>query len=455
MSLFISNNNYPFFSFLIPLFLQSYKNLHGKRMNLLEVGYYTFRNGKLFCEEVPVEEIARQVGTPAYIYSKNYMKEQFLSFTNAFNGINHTIFFAAKSNFNLNVIKLFYDLGAGVDVNSSGELYRVKKIGVDPKRVILTGVGKTTEEIKLGLEFGVKMIKAESISEVIMIDKIAREMNLIAPVAIRINPDVDAKTHPYISTGLAKNKFGIDALEVEKIFVEANKLKNINLCGIDMHIGSQITTVEPFAEAIGKMADMYYCLTTLGIPLKHFDIGGGMGVRYNEEKIFSPGQLAEKVQDQLKELNCEIMFEPGRYLTANAGILVTEIQYIKKNRGKNFIIIDAAMTELLRPALYGAYHHIQPVNVEERRNIIADIVGGVCESSDYLAKDREIQECKEKELLAVMTTGAYAMVMSSNYNGRRRPPEVIVDKDKFYVSRSRETYEHLLWDEKIISGLHQ
>ncbi len=424
-------------------------------MNLFEEGYYKYRNNKLFCEEIPVEEIAKQVGTPVFIYSKSYMKDQFLLFTKAFDKVNHTVFFAAKSNFNLNVIKLFLDLGSGVDVNSSGELFRAMKVGVDPKKVILTGVGKTAEEIKMGLEFGVKMIKAESISEAIMIDKIARDMNLVAPVAIRINPDVDAKTHPYISTGLAKNKFGIDALEVEKIFLVANNLKNIDLCGIDMHIGSQITTIEPFAEAIDKMADMYYRLVKLGIPLKHFDIGGGMGVRYKDEKVFSPDLLASRVQDQLIALGCEIMFEPGRYLTANAGILVTEIQYIKKNRNKNFIIVDAAMTELFRPALYGAYHHIQPVKAEDRENIIADVVGGVCESSDYLAKDREISECKEKELLAVMTTGAYSMVMSSNYNGRRRPPEVIVDKDKFYITRSRETYEHLLWDEKVIDNLHQ
>ncbi|MCX6151825.1 MAG: diaminopimelate decarboxylase [Ignavibacteriales bacterium] len=423
-------------------------------MNLLELGSFHYKEKKLYCEQKSVEEIAETVGTPVFIYSKNYLVNQYKEFDKAFVGINHNIFFAIKSNFNLNVIKILLDQGSGVDVNSGGELYRALKAGATPNKILFSGVGKTAEEIKMALQHGVKLIKAESLSETNLIDKIAGEMKKTAPVAIRINPNVDAKTHPYISTGLAENKFGIDSSKAEEIFLECSKLKNIRLCGIDMHIGSQITSIEPFVEAIEKMAELFKKLKLSGIPLQHFDIGGGMGVMYKEENFFSLFKLSERVKEILLQLDCEILFEPGRFLTANAGILVAEIQYIKQNRNKIFFIVDAAMTELLRPTLYGAYHHIQPVKINDRKDIIVDVVGPVCESGDFLAKDRTITECIEGEKLAVLSAGAYGMVMSSNYNARRRPPEVIVDGDRFFISRSRESFEHLLWDEKIIDELH-
>ncbi|MGE5402601.1 MAG: diaminopimelate decarboxylase [Ignavibacteriales bacterium] len=419
-------------------------------MELFETGPFHYLNDKLYCEHKAVEEIIEEVGTPAYIYSKNHFTEQYKAFDEAFRDVKHAIFYAAKSNFNLNVMKTFADLGSGIDVNSAGELYRAKKIGLDPSRIILSGVGKTASEIKLALEYNIKLIKAESFEELLLINKVAGQVNAIAPVALRINPDVDPKTHPYISTGLAENKFGIEASQAEEIYTEGAKLENVLLTGIDMHIGSQITSIAPYAEAIAKMAELFKRIKAKGVPLAHFDVGGGMGVRYKNETVFSPEELAAAVKDTLKSLDCEIMFEPGRYFTANGGILVTEVLYTKKNRDKNFIIVDAAMTELIRPSLYSAYHHVQPVRLHSRKDVTVDIVGPVCESGDFLAKNRALEECQQGEKLAVMTTGAYGMVMSSNYNGRRRPPEILVDGDKFHVTRSRESYEHLLWDEELI-----
>jgi len=420
-------------------------------MNYFNSDYFTYQNNELFCEKVSLTEIAEKTGTPAFIYSKKFFVDRYLEFTEAFKSVNHKIFFAAKSNFNLNVIKLFNDLGSGVDVNSEGEFYRALKAGVNPKDMLLTGVGKTDAEIKLGLEKDVLMIKAESLEEVYVINKIAGQLGKIAPVAIRVNPDVDPLTHPYISTGLAKNKFGIDASLAEKVFTECPKLKNINLTGIDMHIGSQITSVEPFVEATIKMAELFKKIKSSGIDLKHFDIGGGIGISYNDEKPFTPEELAEKLIPIFVQMDAEIFFEPGRYLTANGGVLLTEVLYTKTNSlNKNFVVINAAMTELLRPSLYKAYHHIQPVKKKDESDITADIVGPVCESGDYLAKEREISKLNRGDLLTIMSAGAYAMVMSSNYNARKRPPEIMVDGDKFFIIRSRESLDHLIYDEKII-----
>ncbi len=316
---------------------------------------------------------------------------------------------------------------------------------------MLTGVGKTDYEIKFGLENNVYLIKAESEEEVLAISKIAGKMNKIAPVAIRINPDVDPQTHPYISTGLAENKFGIDTNLAYDLFMRCSKLKNIELTGIDMHIGSQITRVDPFVEATIKMAELYKQIQSAGIPLKHFDIGGGIGVRYNDEIPFTPKDFAEKLVPIFMQMNTEILFEPGRFLTANGGVLLTEVLFTKENSlGKNFTVVDAAMTELLRPSIYKSYHHIQPVIKNEEAEIVTDIVGPVCESGDYLAKNRTISKVSRKDVLAIMSAGAYGMVMSSNYNARRRPPEILVDGDKHYSIRSRETFEHMLYDEKLL-----
>jgi len=398
-----------------------------------------------------VEKLAKEFGTPLYIYSKNHFIKQYQEFEKAFKSIDHKIFYAMKSNFNLSVINTFVKLGSGIDANSEGEFFRALKAGADPSKIILTSVGKTKNEIKLGLEHNVLMIKAESEEEIELINIIAQQMNKTAKVAIRVNPDVDAKTHPYISTGLSSNKFGIDSKSALRIYKSRNKYKNIQFTGIDMHIGSQITSIDPFCEAVEKLSELYFEIEKDGLKLEHFDVGGGIGVTYNNEQSFTIEDFAEKTIPLFKRLNCEIIFEPGRFLTANAGILVTEVLYTKQNGDKNFIIVDAAMNDLLRPSIYEAYHHIQPIQKSENsKNIIADVVGPVCESGDYFARDRELSESKSGEYLAIMSAGAYGMVMSSNYNGRRRPAEILVDSSKYDVIRSRETFEHLLWDEKIL-----
>ena len=420
-------------------------------MHYFETEFIKYKNNELFIENVKVSELIKQFGTPLYVYSKNHFINQYKKFDNAFSEIDHQVFYAMKSNFNLSVINTFVQLGSGVDVNSEGELFRALKTGISPTKLILTGVGKTKDEIRLGLDKKVMMIKAESEEEVELINKIASEMNIIAPVALRVNPDVDAKTHPYISTGLSKNKFGIDSSTALSIYRRRNEFNNIQFTGIDMHIGSQITTIEPFVEAISKMSDLYFQLRNEGLELKHFDVGGGIGVQYNNEKSFTLEEFAERTIPLFKKLNCKILFEPGRYLTANGGILLTEVLYNKQNGNKKFIIVDAAMNDLLRPSIYQAYHHIQPIEQhKDRIDIVADIVGPVCETGDYFARDREIIKTYSGEFLAIMSAGAYGMTMSSNYNARRRPPEIIVDKENVFVSRSRETFDHLLWDEKIM-----
>ncbi len=421
-------------------------------MYLFDSSYFTYKNNELFCENVPVKKILSEVGTPAYIYSKNFLIDRYKEFSDAFRDIPHTIFYAAKSNFNINVIKTFVDLGSGVDVNSEGELKRALLAGADPKKMILTGVGKTINEIRLGLQKDLLMIKAESEDELELINLIAGEMNKTVRVAIRVNPDVDAQTHPYISTGLSENKFGIDAKRAVHLYKDKNRFKNIVYSGIDMHIGSQITSTQPFAEAVEKLAKIYFGLKESGVKLEHFDVGGGIGVKYLNEEAFSVADYAKAILPTLKKLNCHVFFEPGRFLTANGGILAAQVLYTKKNGEKKFLITDAAMNDMIRPSIYGAHHHIQPVEIlSERAEIIADIVGPVCESGDFLGRKRKIQETKRGEYLAVMSAGAYGIVMASNYNARRRPPEILVDGDQFKVIRGRETYDHLLFDEKIVA----
>lgn len=421
-------------------------------MDYFSSDYFTYKNNILYCEEVSVPEIIKAAGTPVYIYSKKFLTDQYKEFSEAFKEIPHTIFYAAKSNFNLSVIKTFLSLGSGVDVNSQGELFRALKAGASPEKIILSGVGKTEEEITLAIEKNLLMIKAESEQEIEAINEIASRMKKTAHVAIRVNPDVDPKTHPYISTGLGENKFGIDSESSLKIFENYKKYSNIKFTGIDMHLGSQITALEPFTDAVDKLSEIFFKVKDYGLNLDHFDVGGGVGVKYNNEDVFTIREYAEALMPKLKKLKCRVFFEPGRYLNANGGILAAKIIYTKTNsslRDKNFIIVDAAMNDLLRPSFYNAYHHIQPVKLNSERNdITADIVGPVCESGDYFAKNRVVADCKRGEHLAIMSAGAYSVVMSSNYNARRKPPEVLVSGNKFSIVRSRETFDHLIYDEK-------
>jgi diaminopimelate decarboxylase len=420
-------------------------------MEYLKSEYFTYGlDNSLYCDKVPVKEIINKTGTPVYIYSKKFFEDRYKEFSQAFQGVKHKVFYSVKANFNLNVIKIFYDLGSGIDVNSEGEFYRAFKAGVDPKKILMTGVGKTPDEIRLALEKDMLMIKAESIEEIELINEIAGKMKKKARVAFRVNPDVNPRTHPYISTGLSQNKFGIGVEEASDLFRDFEKFGNISFTGIDMHIGSQITTIEPFAEAVDKLSEFYFKIKSYGVRIEHFDVGGGIGVSYNGEKSFSVSEYADALLLKLKKLDCEIFFEPGRFLTANGGILVTKVLFNKKNNLKNFVIVDAAMNDLLRPSIYSAYHHIQPVEISRSdKDIAADIVGPVCESGDFFAKDRTITETKSGKYLAIMSAGAYGMVMSSNYNARRRPAEAMVTEDKFKIIRSRETFDHLLYDEII------
>ena len=417
-------------------------------MELIETKYFTYRDNKIYCGNIPVTDIIETAGSPVYIYNKQFFEDRYKEFDNAFSEINHEIYFAIKSNFNLSVIKTFADLGSGTDVNSRGEMFRALKAGVSPSKIILSGVGKTADEIKMGIEHDILVLKAESEEEILLINEIAGGMNKTARVAIRVNPDVNAETHPYISTGLMHNKFGLNISEAVSLFSMGAKLKNIEFTGIDMHIGSQIIKIDPFAEAIDKLSEVYFGLKSKGIKLKHFDIGGGMGVSYKGEEVFTIDEFAAALIPRLKKLNCKIFFEPGRYLTANGGILVSQVLFTKMSNEKKFLIVDAAMNDLLRPSIYNAYHHIQPVELSpNREDILADIVGPVCESGDFFAKERVIAQLNREEYLAILSCGSYGMVMSSNYNGRRRPPEVMVDNDSFRIVRGRESYDHLLWDE--------
>jgi diaminopimelate decarboxylase len=420
-------------------------------MEYLKSEYFTYGlDNSLYCDKVPVKEIINKTGTPVYIYSKEFFEDRYKEFSQAFQGVKHKVFYSVKANFNLNVIKIFYDLGSGIDVNSEGEFYRAFKAGVDPKKMLMTGVGKTPDEIRLAIEKDMLMIKAESSEEIELINEIAGKMKKKVRVAVRVNPDVNPQTHPYISTGLSQNKFGIGVEEASDLFRDFEKFGNISFTGIDMHIGSQITTIEPFAEAVDKLSEFYFKIKSYGVRIEHFDVGGGIGVSYNGEKSFSVSEYADALLPKLKKLDCEIFFEPGRFLTANGGILITKVLFNKKNNLKNFVIVDAAMNDLLRPSIYSAYHHIQPVEISRSdKDIAADIVGPVCESGDFFAKDRTITETKSGKYLAIMSAGAYGMVMSSNYNARRRPAEVLVEGNKFKIIRSRETFDHLLYDEKI------
>lgn len=423
-------------------------------MILLESEYFNYKGNTLFCEGVPVEKIIQETGTPAYIYSRKYFQDRYNEFYSAFREVDPQIFFAVKSNFNISVINTFARLGSGADVNSEGEYYRALKAGINPSKMILSGVGKTSKEIQLGIENNLLMIKAESEEEILAINDIAKKLNKIAPVAIRVNPDVDAGTHPYISTGLMENKFGINSNDAYDIFSSLRGLKNIRFTGIDMHIGSQINKMEPFIEAVEKISELWFRVKEKGIALEHFDLGGGIGIRYKDEKTFSLSKYAEKLIPLLKEMGCRVLFEPGRFLTGNGGILAASVLFTKSSNDKKFIITDAAMNDLLRPSIYNAYHHIQPVNIESKEqqkskaDIVADIVGPVCESGDFFAKGRVISQMKGGDKIAILSTGAYGMVMSSNYNGRRRPPEIMVDGDKYKVVRTRESFDHIMLDEE-------
>lgn len=414
---------------------------------------FSYKNNKLYCENIDLDEITSFIGTPFYVYSKKSFVDRYNSFNQAFSDIDHKIFYAVKANSNLTVMKIFYSLGAGLDVNSGGELFRALKIDANPKNILFTGVGKTEEEILMGLRNEIFLFKIESFQELELINSLAKKENKIAKIAIRVNPNVDPNTHPYITTGLYESKFGISQEDAIEAFKLASNLSNLEIAGIDMHIGSQITDVSAFKEAVTLMNELIYQLRNLGIQISHFDVGGGLGVQYNDDPVPDVFDYANAIKEELKKSVCKILLEPGRYLTADAGALITKTLFTKNHRNKKFLIVDAAVNDLMRPAFYNSYHNILPLKELEREIVEYDIVGPACETGDFFAKNRKFVETQRGELIAIMSAGAYGFCMSSNYNSRKRVAEVLVDDDKFYVIRDRESFEDLIRNEKIVNEI--
>lgn len=406
--------------------------------------FFNYKNGELFAEGVPVKEIAANAGTPVYIYSYNTLLRHFKAYEKAFDDIPHIICFALKANSNSAVIRLLATHGCGADVVSGGELFRALKSGVSPQKIVYAGVGKTEEEIIYALKNKILMFNVESDDELLEIDRIAGKMKMKAPIALRINPDIDPKTHPYISTGLKKHKFGIPIEKALECYGLANNLKNIAIVGVHKHIGSQITEISPFVDALKRILALIDSLIKQGISIKYLDIGGGLGITYKDEKPPYPSHLARNILPLLSKRNLTLVIEPGRSIVGNAGILVTKVLYLKKVENKEFVIVNAGMNDLIRPSIYGAYHNIQPVIENSRDEVTVDIVGPICESGDFLAKDRQISRVEKGEYLAVMSAGAYGYAMSSNYNSRPRPAEVLVKDNEYAIIRQRETYKDLI-----------
>ncbi len=410
---------------------------------------FNYVKDELWCENVPIAKIAGEVGTPFYLYSYETLSNHFKVFDESFSVLPHIVCFAAKANSNIAILRIFAQLGGGMDIVSGGELYRSIKAGVDPRKIVYSGVGKKIEEIEYALASNILMFNVESSQELQVINACAEKMGKKAGIALRVNPDVDPQTHPHISTGLKENKFGIDVDMALKQYRVAKTFNNIDIIGISCHIGSQVTKMPPFLEAFGHLKNLFSLLKAEGITIKYIDLGGGLGIRYNQEEPPHPSEYAAALISLTDKLDCTFIFEPGRVIVGNAGILVTKVLYTKSNINKNFIIVDAGMNDLVRPSLYSSYHHIQPVIKKQRMEAVADVVGPICESGDYLAKDRHLPVFERDDLLAVMSAGAYGFTMSSNYNSRPRIAEILVKEDKFYSIRKREDYSDIIKGEEI------
>ncbi len=404
---------------------------------------FKYKNSELYAEDVPVKQIVNELGTPLYIYSHKTLARHYEAFENAFDGFPHIICFALKANSNPAILRALAKKGGGGDVVSGGELYLALKAGIPAKKIVYAGVGKTAEEIRYSLKSRILMFNIESSDELAHINEIAGELGTRAPVALRVNPDINAVTHPYISTGLKKHKFGIPMEEAVESYRVAAGLSNIGILGIHCHIGSQITEISPFVEAVKKVLLLAKKLRSQGIGIKYLDIGGGLGIAYDNNVTPHPQELADGIIPLISENNFTLIIEPGRSIAGNAGILVTKVLYLKKSGGKDFVIVDAGMNDLIRPSLYEAYHHILPVKKNRRTEIQADVVGPICESGDFLAKDRKLNRPLHGDLLAVMSAGGYGFSMSSNYNSRLKPAEALVRGDEYYVIRKREQYGNL------------
>ena len=413
---------------------------------LMNNDFVTEKNNSFFIEEVDFKILAEKYGTPLYIYSKQSILHQISSLQEALSDINHLICFAVKSNSNLSVLNLIKNAGCGFDIVSGGELKRVIALGNYNTNVVFSGVGKSKDEIEYALEHNILAFNIESEPELIRLNNIAKKFAKKANISIRVNPNVDAKTHPYISTGLKDNKFGLDEKKAIELYSLAKTMDYINITGIDCHIGSQLTDLSPFEDTFIKLANMIDHLQTIGIELDHIDIGGGIGISYNDEKITPLNHYVSMIKKYLSKYNKKIILEPGRLIIGKAGILLTKVEYIKRSEHKNFIVVDAAMNDLMRQSLYGAHHHVINISNPKKSDEIFDIVGPICETGDFLAKDRQIS-ASEDDLLAFMDAGAYGFSMSSNYNTRPKIAEILVDQTDFKLIRQRETFDDLIQHE--------
>lgn len=408
------------------------------------MNHFNYKNNHLYCEDVKVADIASKVGTPFYLYSHATVKQHFKVFDNAFSGIKHLTCFSVKANSSLAILRLFLNEGSGLDIVSGGELFRALRAGAQGNKIVYSGVGKQIEDLEYAIKSGILMFNAESSQEIHTIDEVAGRLGKKARIAIRVNPDVDPQTHPYISTGLKENKFGIEINEAFNQYLVANKLPNLKVEGISCHIGSQLTNIRPFEDALVKVIKLIEYLKHAGITIKYLDIGGGLGITYKDEKPPHPDKYALAIKKTLNNPDLTLITEPGRVIMGNAGVMITKVIYSKTAGDKLFYIMDAAMNDLMRPSLYDAFHAIQPVEIFHRKKVIADIVGPICESGDFFAKERQMEAYQPQELMAIMSAGAYGFTMSSNYNSRTRPCEVMVKNNCFYIIRNRETYEDLI-----------
>ncbi|UVO18510.1 diaminopimelate decarboxylase [Stutzerimonas stutzeri] len=410
---------------------------------------FSYRDGQLFAEGVALSALAQRFGTPTYVYSRAHIEAQYRAYADALDGMPHLVCFAVKANSNLGVLNVLARLGAGFDIVSRGELERVLAAGGQPDRIVFSGVGKTRDDMRRALEVGVHCFNVESTDELERLQQVAAELGVKAPVSLRVNPDVDAGTHPYISTGLKENKFGIAIADAEAVYTRAAELANLQVVGVDCHIGSQLTSLPPFLDALDRLLGLIDRLAARGIHIRHLDLGGGLGVRYRDEQPPLAGDYIQAVRQRIEGRGLALVFEPGRSIVANAGVLLTRVEYLKHTAHKDFAIVDAAMNDLIRPALYQAWMNVVAVQPREGEGRRYDIVGPICETGDFLAKDRTL-ELAEGDLLAVCSAGAYGFVMSSNYNTRGRAAEVLVDGDEAFEVRRRESVQELYAGESLL-----
>jgi len=415
--------------------------------------YFQYRGRSLFAEDISAKELAERFGTPLYVYSRATLERHWQAFDSAFKDMSHLVCYAVKANSNLAVLNVLARLGSGFDIVSGGELERVIRAGGDPSKVVFSGLGKQEWEIANALEAGVKCFNIESEAEIHRINQVASGLGKIAPISLRVNPDVDAQTHPHISTGLKENKFGVEYERALDLYAQAAQMSHLNIVGIDCHIGSQLTSVQPFLDALDRILAIIDQLEQLGISIQHIDIGGGLGVRYADETPPEPATYAKAVADKLRDRQLTVFMEPGRAIAANAGVLLSPVEFIKNNGEYHFFVIDGAMNDLIRPSLYQAWQAIIPLEQRDDKDptpeLTGDVVGPVCESGDFLGKNRSLK-LQAGDYLAVRSAGAYGFVMASNYNSRNRPAEIMVDGDSAYVVRRRETFDEQFASESLL-----